>query len=618
MRMERSVGLPHSTIACVCPAVERISRSVLPPAVHHLICSQSEDCLVLRLFLRALFGLVSGAVFYLGIAQSLPLTFDLKLTSGCVFVAVCILCGMFSSFFRSSILLTFPSMLGSRGRTYVLLLILSVLFKGPITNIQANVQEAALSVSCNLDLQLEHSRTLWRETLQPFITIMEDIMDTKGEFQQEAKEVNTKFQSITEDMMSQYGYDNVQWDRGGDNTQERYVSKTMMQCDNIVEAGVQRCRGWFNEKWLDCLDTIKLPVFSYLLCLPMKFDLLCQILKVMAPWCQEEVPVEDNFGQLFDKVNVSVDFLTREFTTELHVEDSEQQSVLHDGPLLGIKDAVSESLSSLTGGMQQLLELLQMLLSLTFITFFTGAFGYIRQYRTDVHFDNVYLTTYFRQIDHRRRQMRKRRLLPPSVSEMKKLIDPWSLKIHKDEFRAVCAGLVYFLSISLLCFFLLAVDFAVFHILDIVSRHTAYQLNITSKQHVDIRVGGVSIMSNLLRKTLEAFNSSASINIQSHNQGVYVSCLSLLLLVALLCCLQVYTNRLRRVIAAFFHRKREKKRVLFLYNLLLQQQVSSLGRKSSVSAGCRFCQGRRGCSVLCCCRCGEQQANEKEPTYDPG
>lgn len=41
---------------------------------------------------------------------------------------------------------------------------------------------------------------------------------------------------------------------------------------------------------------------------------------VMTPWCREKIPVEGNFGQLFDQLNVSVDLLSREFSTKLVVQ----------------------------------------------------------------------------------------------------------------------------------------------------------------------------------------------------------------------------------------------------------------------------------------------------------
>lgn len=37
----------------------------------------------------------------------------------------------------------------------------------------------------------------------------------------------------------------------------------------------------------------------------------------MTPWCRQQLPVEGNFGQLFDKLNLSVEQLSREFSTEL-------------------------------------------------------------------------------------------------------------------------------------------------------------------------------------------------------------------------------------------------------------------------------------------------------------
>ena len=46
------------------------------------------------------------------------------------FAAVCILGGAFSSFFRCSALLMFPSILGSRGRAYLMLFLLFGLYNG--------------------------------------------------------------------------------------------------------------------------------------------------------------------------------------------------------------------------------------------------------------------------------------------------------------------------------------------------------------------------------------------------------------------------------------------------------------------------------------------------------
>lgn len=113
----------------------------------------------------------------------------------------------------------------------------------------------------------------------------------------------------------------------------------------------------------------------------------------------------------------------------------------------------------------------------------------------------------------------KRFLLPLRKSERNRLIVPWSLKISSQELKqavtptaaprhihagTVCgheesssaftvsempvlflclqaSGGLQVLSISLLCGILLTVDFALVHVLDIISRHTFTQFNVTSK-----------------------------------------------------------------------------------------------------------------------------------------
>ncbi|XP_042345922.1 E3 ubiquitin-protein ligase DCST1 [Plectropomus leopardus] len=572
---------PHSS-------VERFSLTVLPPAVHRFFFSQSGESQVSHLVFRALFGAVSGAVLFMGVSHSLPLTFDLKLTAAIFFIAVCTVGGALSSSSRCSVLLMFPSMLGSRGRTYVMLFSLSVLYRGPVFNIQRNVETAALSLSCNLDLQVHHSKLLWRDAIRPFLLITQELMDDEAEFQLEARSVSRKFQNIRDEVVLQYGYDKFkpkQTVATGNSTQEQFTSKTMMQCDGVVDEGVQRCVDWFGKKWEECLEAIPVPVINHLLCVSMKFHFVCDILRVMTPWCREQIPVEGNFGQLFDQLNVSVDLLSREFSTEVVLQVTAQQQEVLGGAVLDqeFTEAVRGSFQTLKANMEQLLNVLQLLLSFTFITIFTQAFGYLRQYRRDVRFDNVYITTYFRQIDSRRKQVGKRCLLPLEKSEKKNFIDPWSPKIHPIELQEVTSGVFQVLSVFLLSVVLMTVDFSLFHVLDVISRHTFTQFNLTSRHDVDISVGGASMMARLLRKTVSAFNSSSSFSIHTDNQGVYISCVCCVLLVALFSCLQVYTNRLRRVIAAFYHPQREKRRILFLYNLQIQRRISSSQRKRIVS-----------------------------------
>ncbi|KAG7233905.1 hypothetical protein INR49_006421 [Caranx melampygus] len=461
-------------------------RSRLPPAVRRFLRGQSEEFVAAHLVLRALFGAGSGAVLFLGVAHSLPLTFDLKLAAGSVFVGVCLLGGALSSSFRCSVLLMFPSMLGSRGRAYLMLLILSVLYRGPVSNIQRNMESATLSLSCNLDLQLHHSRLLWRDAVTPFLHITQELMDDKAEFESEAVDVSRKFQQLRDEVVLQYGYDGFKPAHGAaaaaaaGSTQQQFTTKTMMQCDSVVDVGVQRCTDWFRLRWAECMEAVHVPVINHILCVSMKFHFLCDVLRVMTPWCREQLPVEGNFGQLFDKLNVS---------------EQQQQAVLVGGAQLDeeISEPVRRSMLELKSKMEQLQDVLQLLTSLTLLTLLPQAVSYLHQYRSDIRFDNIYITSYFRQIDAHRKRLGER----------------WR---HKVDIRVGGASMLARLL-----------------------RKTISAFNSSSSLHIqtDNQVC-VSPPSPL-------------------PAAVYLSCVCCVLLAATLSLLQVYTNRLRRVIAACYH-----------------------------------------------------------------
>ncbi|XP_056300626.1 disintegrin and metalloproteinase domain-containing protein 12-like [Pseudoliparis swirei] len=417
----------------------------------------------------------------------------------------------------------FPSMLGSRGRAYLMLFILSVLYRGPVSNIQRNVEAAALSLSCNLDLQVQHSRLLWREAVKPFVLITQQLVDGEAAFRSEAESSSSSFQNIRDEVVHQFGYDRFGPEAGG-STQDQFTAKTIMQCDSVVDEGVQRCADWFSQKWAECMTAIPVPVINHILCVSMKFHFLCDIMRVMTPWCREQIPVEGNFGQLFDRLNLSVDLLSREFSTSLVLQEEQQQSVLGGAVLEEeFTQAVRGSFLKLTAAMEEVLRLLQLLLSFSFITIFTQGFRYLLQYRRDILFDNLYITTYFRQIDARRRRAGQRCILPLRRSEKKNLIDPWSLKVHEEERGGLSSGVLQLLSVSLLSLLLVFVDVSLVHVLDIVSTHTFTQFNLTSSHKVDIRVGGASMMARLLRKTVSAFNSSSILSVQTDNKGLFES-----------------------------------------------------------------------------------------------
>lgn len=174
----------------------------------------------------------------------------------------------------------------------------------------------------------------------------------------------------------------------------------------------------------------------------------------MTPWCRQQIPVEGNFGRLFDQLNAFIQQLSSEFSAKVEVQvrhsyvaalkfpllaahrtdapsptsapqKQHQQEVLQDETFSA---AVGAALRQLQGLLEQLLLFLQLLISCTFVTIFTQlvtfcsaaapptsfssltgssplrAFSYLRCYLNDLQFDNIYVTALFQQIDARRKR----------------------------------------------------------------------------------------------------------------------------------------------------------------------------------------------------------------------
>ncbi|XP_028837891.1 E3 ubiquitin-protein ligase DCST1 [Denticeps clupeoides] len=626
----KRAATPHST-------VEKVCRRTLPGFASGYLFGKSPEAFPrARVVLGGVYGALSGAGLFLGLMHNITMSWTQRVIVGCVFVGACILGGALSLFFRCSVLLMFPSMLGSCGRAYIMLFVLYGLYQGPISNIHRNVQDVAFSMGCNIDLQIQHTKVMWRAVVEPYIDILQEIVDETKGLNREARNVSRNFRRVQDEVMGKHGYDPLQEDSAttGNSTQEIFESRTMMRCDYVVQQGVHRCQAWFDDKWQVCMDTIKAPVINHLLCIPMKFGFLCDIMKVMTPWCREKIPVEGNFGQTFDKLNDSIERLGEDFSTNVVLQKTDNQyiygmKVLQDDFSKELRNAFEEKRVVVEG----LVEVVQVLLSCTFLSAFFFAFDYARQYCQDICFDNIYITTYFKQIDQRRKEAGRRYLLPLKKAEQSNFINPFSMSFHPSEKKLLMLSFFQVLSLAVFISVLLAIDWILHHIFDIIHRHTVTEYSFTSRQHVDIKVGGESMLAHLLRKTIGAFNTSSNLDVHSSNRHCLPQPHSLtwedylwntvpLLVMVLMCCLQVYSNRLRRVIAAFYFPKREKRRVLFLYNLHLRRRAEFVSRQCNKLRRERWPRKtlfsmlisplqRLGLRLQWCAVCGERQGGKQ-------
>ncbi|XP_027641643.2 E3 ubiquitin-protein ligase DCST1 [Falco peregrinus] len=513
-----------------------------------------------------------------------------------------------SPHFRCATLLMVPKFLGKEGRVYVLSIVLAAIYNGPVTNTWHNLEEVTRMLGCVTEMQINHTRRLWQLMMDPMRKVMEDLMWSGEMLSTEMQNISRAFMALNEEVASEAGYDLKQQQylkpeqhpkpgqqpkpeqhpkpQAAQSTQQLYEMKTKMRCVYMIQLGMQRCWDWFDELYKACLAQVAVPIISHLLCLPMKFEFLCHIARLMQTWCQDRIPVEGNFGQMYDMVNNSVDSLSQEFTANIVIQE-EHREMLMGANITSeqLLEEVNKQLQQHGAYVGQAVTFFRLLLSFTFLLVFISAFSYTRQYCKDISFDNVYISTYFRQIDARRKKQHKRTLLPLRRAEVSTIIFPCRLTMQPPEVQSMVLQLLECVAPLVLLVLACILDHVLFTTLSVIQQHSFVQYSFQSSHHLVVHVMGTSLMARLLRSTIGVLNSSSDTSLETSNiaclpqpqsmkrQEYLGSCLPLALL-ALLCLVQVYTYRLRRVIAAFYFPKREKSRVLYLYNKMLQQRQS--------------------------------------------
>ncbi|XP_061461947.1 E3 ubiquitin-protein ligase DCST1 [Rhineura floridana] len=495
-----------------------------------------------------------------------------------------------SPHFRCASLLVVPKFLGKEGRLYILTYVLATVYDGPVANIRHNLGEVVRSISCTVELQIENAKRAWKVSMAPLRKILKDMMRTGKTLRSETQQVSQSFSELNEQVASQEGF-GVRSVReavkaANPSTQEIYEAKTRMRCTYIIDQAIKRCQNWFAMKHQSCMRTIAVPFINHLLCIPMKFSFLCHFAKIMHAWCRDKIPVEGNFGQTYDRVNDSVDSLNQDFTASLVVTEEHQAMLV--GANLSHKhlvDEVNEEVAKNGERLGTAMSVLRVLLSCMFIVVFASAYSYTNSYNQDIRFDNLYISRYFRQIDARRRKQKKRTLLPLRRAEQGRAIDPLRLAFQPAETKNMMTELLGCLPALLFLLIACVLDFLLYTIFSTIRHHSFVEYSFRSSHHLEVKVGGNTMMARLLRSTIGALNTSSEMVMETNNlqclpearvmtKEQYLRCAAPLGSLVLLCFVQVYVFRLRRIIAAFFFPKREKNRILFLYNEMLRQRVA--------------------------------------------
>ncbi|XP_058677522.1 E3 ubiquitin-protein ligase DCST1 [Ammospiza caudacuta] len=489
-----------------------------------------------------------------------------------------------SPHFRCANMLMVPKFLGKEGRLYVLSFVFAAIYNGPGANLWYNLMETKRSMECVVELQVNHTGLLWHASTAPMRQVMEELVKSADTLNAETHNISEAFMELNEQVVSDDGYDLKQHPETGkeSSTQELYETKTKLRCETVIQTGLLRCTTHFQKMYKKCMKRVKLPLFNHLVCLPMQFGFLCHMVKFMSHWCKEKIPVDGNFGHMYDQVNGSVNSLSQEFSASIAYKEEHQEMLVGTEVAAQMREDLTSQLRQEGARLGLAVSFFRLLLSFTFLFVFISAFNYTNQYCRKIGFDNCYITTYFRQIDTGAESRlgrgkgvqgspvtasgNKQTLLPLLKEEVPSFVFPCKLAVQRPERRHMVMELLRCIPLLLFLLFVCGLDHFIFTILRVIQNHSFIEYSYQASHHLSVNVMGTSLMAELLRGTIGALNTSFESEMETSNlvclprptemtrQQYLNTCLPLGLL-ALLCVAQVYPFRLRRAIAAFYFPK---------------------------------------------------------------
>ncbi|XP_072840099.2 DC-STAMP domain-containing protein 2 [Pogona vitticeps] len=490
-------------------------------------------------------------------------------------LAISLSLGMAFSFkVRATVLLMLPQIFSKEGKMMLMFLAFGLAMEGPFVNIIRNFTRSAEAVSCGAELALNQTVEMLQRAREPLLNALKKIK----EIAQKAKVVGDRVRKLFRSVM-----DSV-----------RHVAHCLRNvwywllnlgevCNEEMGAPYRKCVRIFENAKDQCQRVV--PLFYYLCYIVLLFKYLCGLANVLLVFCvipQYIVPflrrrVAEPVVALLDRVRAEFEFnLTTVHRYEVNVNASKSLSQV----AFDIMEEVSARLQPAT----EAVGLFGYTSTLVMLFMYIKALLYRKHYLHEDSFDNIYITTAFLEMDEMRRKNKRPTVLPLSARESTKYIRPVSLSMpHKEQLRYALA-LISICRQLILVILLIAADFSVFWLLDLVRYHLHGEIVARAPVTMNVGVNGTGYTGELYRDMVSAFEVLQQGNVSVLSRKcrlrpaepdyngyiiigfMYGSCFFIAIF-------GTYIQRLQRVVCAWYYPSRERERICYLYNTILTRRT---------------------------------------------
>lgn len=532
-----------------------------------------------------------GGVFVIGLASGYALSVQVR----------CMSC------------LLIPTFFGKTGRSYIAAFAVVYLISGPINAIILNGHEVTRSLGCTTELLKNHTIARMELRMKPIGDMMQEFQSEGMLMNKVVKRIEKTFGPMKKEVMDNSEekemkkntafvdritggargnrekkveqHTKVKDPKKYEKVEAEYKKKLDYRCEDVWNHAVLACRKSFLSTEHTCLS--KIPIVGYLLCLPFKLTVMCELIRLvpgaLGSSCNSDDAVDSGFGEVFVAARDMAGSMDNDFHANLQYKVVRTPEALEIVTADEVRQKTLHEFESKQVWLEFGLTLLKRMMAFTFILVFLSAYKYNKAYLTDIKHDNIYITSYFRHIDNRRYRANKMTLLPLKKIEQDNCIIPTSTKVMKAEKGKIVKATVKIVIRALISTVIIFSSDLLYGVLDIIRRNSRIEYRQTGEHIIDIDIYGKGFMSEIVKLFLRGFNHEHKIDNISTNfeclprpikmddkyrwmiYGTFAALWVLMLF-------EAYGLRLRRLVASGFYRKREKVRVLYMYNDMLKKR----------------------------------------------
>ncbi|KPJ09568.1 DC-STAMP domain-containing protein 1 [Papilio machaon] len=484
-------------------------------------------------------------------------------------------------------LLMLPMYCGKAGRGVLKAVVLTYVIAGPITNMGYNAKEVVRVFACSA--QLSYNLSLLRYNLMAgpikkailasrsqinvfkdtFRSIDEIITPIENEIEGTEELVQIMRRNIIEDLVDKkYLTREIEENYNKDTNesfllQDKYLNKLSYRCKELISRGIKKCEKMFVTAFDDCYSAAR-GHFDHSVCWPLNTQTACDLRRFL------------NGSQLCDAID----------------QDAKEtgKRVMHEFEERG-------------GSMQCVLSVVNVCLALILLRIVLAAQAHHDRYLTNITYDNIYITSYFKRIDKRRKLKNKCSLLPLKKMERNKYVDVHSLEYKSSQRSQIVTPIHKVLLEVVTATTFVMLDRLFYEALDVVRQHAEVGVAQQGTRDLEIEVEGQGTVATMMRNILSRLNETRHVHVSNelclpHPRAMpttyFIKIYCEYLWILLLLYLNPYTLRLNRLICSYFYPKREKQRILHLYNDILKKRMKmqkTLRRKALQAVRAQYLSG---------------------------